>query len=441
MKKITILFTLMFLVIGILSFAQAVEDNATPTLLGEGEPETTSEDVEIELEDAGQVPGDFFYGFDKGFDNLRLFLTFNEERKIERSLRIAEERLAEAKLLAERGDVKRAEQARLQHDKFLEKAQERFLKIEAKDEDGLRKIARLQDRIDSHEEKILSVKAKVFAKLSENLTAEEFALLEEIFANFEAKIKEARSRVIENKLEKERRYQEFSNLTDEQIAEILNRIEDEEGIRERRELRSVREERRFNEKIFEKEDKLSRLQEMLNNENLTEEDRLEIEEDILELQEELGELEFEKEEKVREKLLDDIRDQDQDLEQVFKKIQDAREEIAESEADISESGLTREGLIRARANLKKARDILTKARIEINNGNIERAEALAEEAEELAKDVFDDDDFDKDDEIDEDDALEDILKESEKQAREEAGRQEDAQREVGGNSDSDSTSQ
>ncbi len=47
------------------------------------------------LIDAGLIPGDFFYGFDRFFENVSLFFTFNNEKKVEKYSRYAEERLAE----------------------------------------------------------------------------------------------------------------------------------------------------------------------------------------------------------------------------------------------------------------------------------------------------------------------------------------------------------
>ena len=50
---------------------------------------------------AGVKPGSFFYFFDTAFENISLFFTFNPEKKAEKALEYADERLAEIEAVAE----------------------------------------------------------------------------------------------------------------------------------------------------------------------------------------------------------------------------------------------------------------------------------------------------------------------------------------------------
>ena len=50
---------------------------------------------------AGIKPGSFFYFFDTAFENVGLFLTFNPEKKAQKALKHADERLAEIEVIAE----------------------------------------------------------------------------------------------------------------------------------------------------------------------------------------------------------------------------------------------------------------------------------------------------------------------------------------------------
>ena len=50
---------------------------------------------------AGVTPGSFFYFFDTTFENVSLFFTFNPEKKAQKALEYADERLAEIEAVAE----------------------------------------------------------------------------------------------------------------------------------------------------------------------------------------------------------------------------------------------------------------------------------------------------------------------------------------------------
>ena len=54
---------------------------------------------EIEKEETGIMPDSMFYFFDKAFENIQLFLTFDDEKKIEILSQMADERLAEGETM------------------------------------------------------------------------------------------------------------------------------------------------------------------------------------------------------------------------------------------------------------------------------------------------------------------------------------------------------
>ncbi len=87
MKKLIIMFLLfssLFLLIG-------SKTNASDITTSE-KMDTTST---VNLPNPGIKPGNFFYKFDKFFENLSLKFTFNDEKRAEKLSRFAEERLAE----------------------------------------------------------------------------------------------------------------------------------------------------------------------------------------------------------------------------------------------------------------------------------------------------------------------------------------------------------
>jgi len=378
MKKIITLFT-MFLLFGIVSFVSAAP-TAVPTLYGEN---NTNINDTVEIVEAGTVPGDFLYSFDKAFDNLNVALTFNKEKKVEKSLRVADERLAETESLLERGDNKNAEIAQKNYDNQMNKTKATFSSIDAKDEDSLRSLAKIQENIDRHEQRVLAVKAKVFDKLSENMTDEEIAILEEVFANFEAKIKDARNNVLEKKDENKRRFGEISNLTDEEVANRLKEIEDEEGISKNRELRLIRKEEHFNNKISEKERKLLYLETLLKNENLTEEKILEIKNNISEIKNNISEIKNDKETEIESEGFEDIKNVNETRRDALKKMDDVRKKIHKIELKIIKDNSS---LDLRRQSIQEAKNILNQAKIAYDSEKFRLAYDLAKKAKNVVGD-------------------------------------------------------
>jgi len=72
---------------------------------------------------AGITPDSPFYGIDVAMDNIGLMFTFNNEKKAEKKLQIADERLKEAEMMAATNNIEAMEKARLNHEKMLQSAE------------------------------------------------------------------------------------------------------------------------------------------------------------------------------------------------------------------------------------------------------------------------------------------------------------------------------
>ncbi len=77
------------------------------------------------LPSAGTTPGSPFFFFDRFFEGVGTFFTFGEANKARRYLALAEERLAEASVLAERQDDENTTKATALYEEQLSKAKER----------------------------------------------------------------------------------------------------------------------------------------------------------------------------------------------------------------------------------------------------------------------------------------------------------------------------
>jgi hypothetical protein len=79
---------------------------------------------EVINEDKGVMPDSIFYLFDKAFDNLNIFFTFDDEKKIEILSQIADERLAESEVMTQEEKYDLAKSAMEQFNSLITKASE-----------------------------------------------------------------------------------------------------------------------------------------------------------------------------------------------------------------------------------------------------------------------------------------------------------------------------
>ena len=93
----------------------------TGTVLAHGE-EVGVQKEDIEKGRSGLLPGDLFYFMDLFSEGLGTLFTFGNSAKAKRYMSIAEERLSEAKELAELGEFELADKAMKKYQKDVEKA-------------------------------------------------------------------------------------------------------------------------------------------------------------------------------------------------------------------------------------------------------------------------------------------------------------------------------
>ncbi|MEK6266439.1 MAG: DUF5667 domain-containing protein, partial [Clostridium sp.] len=97
-------------------FATGVENSSNTEV---NEATVISETVQ---EDAGILPDSIFYILDKAFDNFRLFLTFDDEKKMEIISQITDERLAESETMTKEEKYELATSAMEQFNNLITKA-------------------------------------------------------------------------------------------------------------------------------------------------------------------------------------------------------------------------------------------------------------------------------------------------------------------------------
>ena len=163
-------------------------------------------DATVLDESAGITPDSPLYGLDKALDKLSLRLTFNEQKRAEKALKIAEERLAETEEMAVEGtqeDVQAAEEA---HEEAIAEAEDAMNNIdmdggEEESAEAVETMTELEAQIQTHAQKVVAVKEGILTRLRAegNMSEEQLAHLEGVFAKIETKAQEMEGKVAEKK--------------------------------------------------------------------------------------------------------------------------------------------------------------------------------------------------------------------------------------------------
>jgi hypothetical protein len=123
-----------------------------------------------ELPSAGITPGSPFFFLERFFEGIGTFFTFGEANKARRLIAFAEERLAEAKVLSERGDSDNVERASELYEEQFSEAQERAER--SRDTEALARVT--------------------------EATSKHFAVLEDVIERVPEQAKESVRRALEN---------------------------------------------------------------------------------------------------------------------------------------------------------------------------------------------------------------------------------------------------
>jgi len=258
MKNIISLFLMAFLIIGTLGFVVAAD---------------------------GDVPEPRRIGFfETSMDQLRVAFTFNKEVKIEKTLEIAEKRLAEAELLAEE-DPEAYEEAQARYAGLVANAEEILADIESGDNstEGLEQIARIQNRFEKHRDQADEIYARARERFEMNNASEEKL---ERFEMFHERALE-RSELMEEKAIAKRemiveKHEELSSMSEDEREAFFEEINEREGLTADREERQERLEVRTQEAIQNRERMLEETRARLGESDLSAEERLMIKNKILE---------------------------------------------------------------------------------------------------------------------------------------------------------------
>ncbi len=300
-----------------------------------------------EVVDAGAKPGSALYGFDRLGENIRMAFTFNKAKKAEYGLKIAEERLAEAKELSEKGKKERAKKAAERHERIMKKVQENIDSIESNGNDEtsqetIEETYSLEKRLQKHRQKVTEVHSGILERLrnESNMSEEQIQHLEDVFGKIENHSLKVENKILEKREQAKMKYKVLSGKDSEEIeAEFEDREKDinqtKEAIKKRiKERNEIRKEVR--QKVLYKINNSEYYQ------NLSEEEKEELKENIKNKIQENTEERIQKRQEIREEFKDTIQEgiedslEDNELEDSIM----ASEKQTESNKNVTEMNLT-----------------------------------------------------------------------------------------------------
>lgn len=194
-----------------------------------------------DLPEPGMLPDSPFYFLKSFFEEIGVFLTFNQTNKTERLLRLAETRLAEANVLAEKGKSELAEKSIHRHQERINQALDRVEQAKAKGMNVDDVLTRVSEATNRHQEVLMRVYEKVPEQakpaieraMEQSMQGQEKALeaisqekREEVMEQMEQKRQEIRERV--QNLRQQRPVPPVFDQDDEQEQESEDLEETEE---------------------------------------------------------------------------------------------------------------------------------------------------------------------------------------------------------------------
>lgn len=229
-----LLFAMPFAVAEDTDSAVPADEQANPVLIS-ADTSTLDQETVAEINDD---LNESVSGLRIGWENAKLWFTFNNEKKATQELKIARLRLIQARIAAKNGNTEAVQTALEAHDRLLERVQERVNAIDgASDSESARlaaaKLVGLERAIEVHEARISKLNEII---ASENLTEEQRTKIEARLAKVEENTAHLRE-VQTQKEEKVRtRLRAVSNMTEEEADSVIAELEDDEGLSEVRKL-------------------------------------------------------------------------------------------------------------------------------------------------------------------------------------------------------------
>jgi|SRR3989344_5585867 len=198
--------------------------------LSVAQEENVLEENDLFEERAGITPDSQFYILDLAFDQLGLVITFDQNKKIERRLNIAEERLLETKEMAEKEQYQEAETAENKYSLQMNSAEDeiRWLKegsSPSETKKSLENMVRIREKILRHYRQIHFIQEKILEKNKKTITPEQTAKIEAIFEKINGKAEEIETEAWKKEETVKKRLMEQGKIGIDEVDKIVKELE------------------------------------------------------------------------------------------------------------------------------------------------------------------------------------------------------------------------
>ncbi len=205
------------------------EETSTDTATASENTASVADELEA---DPGMTPDSPLYGLKTSWERVQVAFTFNQEKKAQLELRLAEKKLLEVKKMAEKGNLKAMERAQLRHDALVEKAQERLSALEEdSDESNIKstteKVVGLQRAIMAHENRIEVLKDILAEK---NLSEEARTAIDSAVERMENKTAAMEQKLEDKKDKIKTRLRAITAKNASEVEDAIEKIENKTGL-------------------------------------------------------------------------------------------------------------------------------------------------------------------------------------------------------------------
>ncbi|HED05163.1 MAG TPA: hypothetical protein ENI61_00595, partial [Ignavibacteria bacterium] len=183
--------------------------------------------------EAGITPDSFLWGFDKTLDQLSLILTTGDVNKAKKALEIAQERLAEIKIMIEENKSNAAERAKVEHGKLLSGIEQNIVKLkEDNSTDEIKKVIDIEKELDVYDQKVQQTfgELKIKIKIDGKITSEQKKLIASILNSLEGQTGKVEIEIENKKDEIKVKINQETGRSEKEIESEIKDMEHEKGI-------------------------------------------------------------------------------------------------------------------------------------------------------------------------------------------------------------------
>ncbi|MBR9689658.1 MAG: hypothetical protein GOV01_02045 [Candidatus Altiarchaeota archaeon] len=184
---------------------------------------------------SGINPDSVLWGLDVALDKISLALTRTPEKRAEKALEIAQERLMEVKAMVEGNKIEAAAKAESEHESTIKEVEKSVSDLSEDDpEEQIQKELELETKLKEHRDSIEKVKTelKIKIQVEGDLTNEQQALLDVFLASLSKNTEDVKVQIQNKKDGTKIKIKEKTGETEDEIEQRIERLEIEHGLLE-----------------------------------------------------------------------------------------------------------------------------------------------------------------------------------------------------------------